>query len=357
MGMLILTRLASVTVHHPTLTGAVVPQDAVVSDILGFLLALPIVWCIGETSRRFRASGIVAWSDTFLGKWISRLIASVLITYWIVSAAITSRALADAYTTGVMPETPTAVFVITMAFLGACAASCGLEVIGRLSDSYLPAVLTMGVVVVVLAYSSMSLENLFPLFPYGLGTLVSRTPVALSRYMEFSVLWMIAPHRHSHDPVRRPEIWALLVSGIVTAVFSAAVVTVFGVTAGSLALPSFSLARQIRIGRYLERVEVLPLAVWSVTAGISIALFLWASSAAICELLHCGIQRWLPYVLGALAAVLGLTLFRNTDDMVRFEHTYWSLVPIILVTVLLAALIAADLLARKKAGKKEDRQP
>ena len=111
-----------------------------------------------------------------------------------------------------------------------------------------------------------------------------------------------------------------------------------------LSLPAFSLGRTIALGEFLERIEIIPMGAWTLSAGIKLACFLWAGAVGLAQ--WCGLQRYQPlvYPLSVLALSLGILYFNNITEIDVFadiEHVgMWV---ILLVTGSLLILSMAQI--------------
>ena len=193
--------------------------------------------------------------------------------------------------TAFMPETPILVFIAMTVFLSANGARHGIEITGRWSEMVAVGII-LSVTTFVLPFQTMDFQNLLPILPYGLGPHLKRAVTIIAVFLRLSVLGMIIPYTHNRKEILRYTRYAVLVSGIMLIAQSVAL--------GGLriplhsSVPSLQLARQISIGEFFERIEIIPVIVWFLNAGVNIATYIWASSLG---LVHCsistGFNRWL----------------------------------------------------------------
>ncbi|HHV62288.1 MAG TPA: endospore germination permease [Firmicutes bacterium] len=317
--MLALSRIAPFTILFPMITGMEVPQDAWIASLLGMLLSIPFALFVARLGLRFPDKTIIEYSERLLGRYLGKLVGLVLIWYLISVAATTTRAVGDAYTIAIMPETPILVFMVVMVFLAANAARCGLEVVGRLGEHSIWIVLFFLILMFILPFDEMRFKNLAPVLARGFRPVVEPMGTAFSFFsMHIIVLGMILPYLNKPKDAARYSVYAILISGLLMTWLAAVLVAVFGPTVSGLVMPAFSLSRLISIANFLERIEAITMGAWTLSAGINLALFLWASAVGLAQLF--GVSRYQPFVypLGALVVAFGILFYESNVDMQIF---------------------------------------
>lgn len=317
--MLVLSRIVPITIMFPMITGIQVPQDAWVASLLATLSSIPFVLCVAYLGLRFPDKTIVEYSEVLLGKFFGKLVALVLVLYWIHVAATVARELGEAYTVAIMPETPILVFMIVTVFLAANAARNGLEVVGRMGDNGVWVVLFFLILMFILPYDQMRFKNLAPVLARGFRPVVEPMGTAVSFFvMHFSVVGMLLPYLNNPKDAARYSVYAVLVSGLLMTWLTAALVAVFGPTVSALTMPAYSLSRIISIADFLERIEALTMGAWTLSTAIKLALFLWASAVGLAQLF--GLSRFQPlvYPLAAITVAFGILFFESITDMQLF---------------------------------------
>ncbi len=318
--MLILSRIVPITIAFPLITGIEVPQDAWIASLLGMLLAIPFVLLVVRLGLRFPHKTIIEYSEILLGKCLGKLVGLVLVLYWIHTAATVARALGEAYTIAIMPETPILVFMIIMGFLAANAARNGLEVVGRAGESVVWIVLFFLVLMFVLPFDVMHFRNLAPVLSRGFRPVAAPMGTATSFFLQFIVLGMVMPYLNRPEDAARFSIYAVLVSGLLMTSLTVALVAVFGPTVSGLTMPAFSLGRMVSIAQFLERIEAVTMGAWTLSVWIKLALFLWASAVGLAQLF--GVSRFQPllYPLGAIVVAFGILSYESYTHLQIFHE-------------------------------------
>ena len=346
--VLVLSRIAIMTIIFPTVTGAQVPQDVWIASLLAMLLSIPFVLAVVSLGLRFPDKTIIEYSEVLLGKYPGKLVGLILVLYWIGIAADAARALGEAYTIAIMPETPILVFMITMVFLAADAARNGLEVVGRMGENGVWVVLFFLILMFILPYDEMHFKNLAPVLSQGFRPLLEPIGTAFAFFLQFIVLGMVIPYLNKPREAARYSVYAVLTSGLLMTWLVIALVAVFGPTVSGLAMPAYSLGRMISIANFLERIEAITMGAWTLSSGIKLALFLWAGAVGLAQLF--GISKFQPlvYPIGAMATASGILFFESYVDMQRFfEFRNWGIYSLVITLGTTAVLYLAALMRGK----------
>lgn len=345
--ILILIRLVPYSIHYPLVNITEVSQDTWIGALLSTIVSIPLVLLMVHLGLKFPNKSIIEYSQLLLGKYLGKLVGLILVWYWITVAAVTARAVGEAYTTAFMPETPILAFIITTAFLACNAARNGVGVLGKMSELILPIVTGTGLAVIILNYSEMRFRNLLPVLSKGVQPVVKTTGVGIAFFMEFIVLGMILPYLNKPRDAPRFSVYAVLFSGLLMTVFTVSLVAVFGPTTSSLSFPTFSFTRMISIGQFLERIEVIPVGAWTLTSGITLAVLVWASALGLAQIL--GASRFQPliYPLGTITVAFGMLFFRSFVDFMDFHRELWTRYSIFTTLGITIILYVADFLRSK----------
>lgn len=319
LASLLLVRLVTVTITFPAITGAPYPQDVWIAFVAGTIISLPPLALLVFLGIKFPDQTIIQYSQTLLGPIWGRFAGGTLISLWIYAAASTARSFGESFVIAIMPETPILVFIVVMTLLAANAAKNGIEVIGRIADNAVWIVIPFLILLLVLPFGSLQFNRLLPLLPAGPRNLISPVGIAVALHLQTFVAGMVIPTLNSNKQSVKAVMAAILASGTMAAVLAIVLVAAFGPNASALSLPSFSLARMIVIGDFLERLEIFPLAAWSLAVTVKLSLFIWAVIVGIPQLVGIGNPEKLAYPMAFAVIVLADRAFR---DFLALEDSF-----------------------------------
>lgn len=340
MAVLTMVRLVPVTLVFSMVTSASNPQDAWIASIISGVVAIPFAMLIARLSLKFPGKTIIEYSQIILGPVLGKLVGLVFLWFSIQTSVNIIRALGEAYVIAIMPETPIQTFMIMLAIMSCYAARSGLEVLSRLGEDALFIIVFVFLFTCVLPYNAMRLENLLPVLAKGMSSLIPPVVASLGYYSQFIMIGMLVPYLAKPEEATKYAIYAVLISGFLTTAGCVSVVAALGTTANSWTLPLFSLARLISLGEFFERIEAGIMAAWTLSAGIKLALFLWAISVGIAQLFN--LKRYEPLVfpLAAVFIPLALVAFESMVDLEDYLSKADAVAAVIIAVAVIALLYA-----------------
>ncbi|HBT47422.1 MAG TPA: hypothetical protein DEA73_06040 [Peptococcaceae bacterium] len=313
------SELPTALLFLPALIVSRAQQDAWMSVVLAIVFTLPLALLLGWLLYRFPGRTLFQVAETVLGKILGKAMTLFYVLAFVQWNAIVLREFGEFLVAAVMPETPLIVFTVTLMVLAVYAARNGLEVIARSAQFILPLMVSFFLIVLVLATPKMSLRNLFPLLEGGLGPLLLGAFITLGSTGEIIVISVVGAFLQQPEGVKRSLILGLagilffLVLGVMGGVL------VFGACeAGRLTFPAFSLARVISIGNFLERIEVLFMAIWVGGIFIKVTLNLYIAALGLATAADLREYRPLCAPLAALVVVLSVWLFDNLTGVLFY---------------------------------------
>ncbi|MEA4882223.1 MAG: endospore germination permease [Clostridia bacterium] len=351
MALLFISRIVLITITFPMMVGIRTPQDGWIAALIGTALSVPLIAGMALLGLRFPNKTIIEYSQIVLGKFLGRIVGALLIGYWIVIAASMARALGESYVKGIMVDTPILVFMAVITFLGANTARCGIEVAGRMAEFSMPLVIFSLMLVSILPFDTMRFRDLLPILPTGFGSVLDPMGVAVSFFAEFNVVGMLLPYVNRPKNAVRYSVYAVLASGLIATWICIALAAAFGEGVSALEMPVFSLSSLISLGQFLERIEIIPMGIWTLSAGIKLALYLWASAEGLAQLLGVERSQTLIYPLGAICAAFGVLFFESDLAMDVFqEFENWGIYSLLLTLTVMAILWLGALFRSRPAS-------
>jgi len=319
LALLVLSRVTAMVITLPMLTNTAVGRDAWIASIISGILALPLVLSVVYLGQRFPGKTIIEYSQILLGRFFGALVGAIIVWFFIHTAATATRKAGESLVSAIMPETPIIVFILLIAFLAASTVRNGLEVLARAAENGLFLILFFLVLLLILPYNTMNIRHLFPVLARGFDPLVGSMAVSLGFYGEgLLVAGMLVPYMNRPGQVVRFSLYSIALMVFVMTWLNIDLILVFGPTVTGLALPAFSLGRMISIANFLERIEVVPLSTWLFSAGIKLALYYWAATLGISQLLGLRTYRPLVFPLGATIVSFSILFYPGVFDIADF---------------------------------------
>jgi spore germination protein KB len=347
--LLVLSNLETTTSILPSLTVAIAGRDSWFTILLAIIAALPLGLLAAWLGKRFPRQTLIQYSPELLGKPLGFLAGLLYIWFFIHVASLVVRETAVGFNLSVLPQTPPIVLIIVLVVLAATTARCGIEVIGRLAESSFVLVLFSVLLTLFLPLNFAHFEYLQPVLAKGVLPLLPAVLIPLGLLSEFVAANMVIPYLTEPQKAGRTLLFTVLTSGVIILFFTIIIIAVFSQTAQNLTLPPFQLAQMISIGNFLERIEVIVLAVWTVVALIKAAFFMWIGMLGPAQLFNLKGYRELAYPLGIIVIVLAILSYENFADAIRFyTPQVWGVYSVTIEIGLILLLSALALLWGKK---------
>ncbi|MDQ0889979.1 spore germination protein KB [Paenibacillus sp. V4I9] len=300
-------------------------QDAWIAAVLGLLVGLLLIMLYQALGSRFPQKTLVAYSEELMGKWLGKAVSFLYFCFFFILAALVLRNLGDFITTQVLVDTPlqfTHIFFLGVIILGI---RNGIETFTRTSEIFLPWVLVFFFLMFILLPSQMKMSYLQPIFGYGLKPIV-RASVSIigTPYLELVVFLMIIPLVNQTKKLGKAFLVGVSIGGGLLVVISLLSILVLGDDLTAVQMyPSYSLAKRISIGSFLERLEVFMAGIWFITIYFKLTLCFYAATMIFGEVFNLRDVRQLYLPLGMILVVLSVIAYPNTAYFIQFATKIW----------------------------------
>jgi spore germination protein KB len=195
------------------------------------------------------------------GKWLGRLMGLLYISYFFLIASFVLRDFGELMVSTIYSRTPIEFIHITMILLVLYLVILGLEVLARSVEIFTPYAMLFLIFlgVGVLFSGVIKLENLSPILQDGVMQVIKPAMIELLHFpfLEFIAFMVIIPYVSKFQLAAKVSIAAYLVSGIFLVYSSLLQVTTLGVLKSRVNFPLLSVARQISLLNFIERVDLL----------------------------------------------------------------------------------------------------
>lgn len=295
-------------------------QDAWIASAAGLIGGLLLIWLYNRITVRFPRSTFVSCCRQVLGHWLGSAVALFYFGYFFLLAAFVLRNISDFMATQVLTQTP--IQFIHIFFLGVVIMGIrnGIETLARTAEIFLPWVFFFFLIMAVLLPPKFEFGNVVPILEYGLKPIIRASlPVLSTPYMELIVFLLIFPSVKNAAMARKAFWVGTLVGGILLVGISLLSILVLGadLTARHV-YPSFSLAKKISIGTFLERLEVIMAGIWFITIYFKLSICLYASTMTFAEVFKLRDPKPLYWPFGMLLIALSVTVYPNITYSTQF---------------------------------------
>jgi len=335
---------ATLILFIPQNTVAHAKQDAWLSFLVAFTGGVIISLVVINLSLRFPGQTLFEYLPLILGRFPGKIIGFFYVWLFIHFCALVDREYCSTIVAAFMPETPLVVFLIHGTIMAAYIAYCGLEVLARINQLFLPLNAGLLTTLFVLVTPEMKVINILPVFDTSLLSLAKSTITPLSWFGEIVALAVIIPYLAEQKNIYHLTIKALFFVLILIELATIGVLLVFGPTlTSSYFFPVLSWTKMINIANFVERLEILPIVIWITSGTVKGALFLWAAALGSAQLLGLKDYRSLLLPLAVIVTTLSYLLHPSIIDLLNFltqafpfyALTFEFIIPFLLLIIVL----------------------
>ncbi|MDF2628482.1 MAG: gerKB2 [Symbiobacteriaceae bacterium] len=312
-------------IFMPAVLAKVAGPDAWLSVPLSMLMgAVPVSGLLALLVRRHPGQSFFQVAEACLGRWPGRLAVLSLGLFSLFLTSLVIRDVVDQSAIALLPGTPRMVIAILFAGATAYAANAGSEVTARL------AVLAFLLAVFTVAFMALGLQGeivwtrIRPLLGEGfLPVLRGAWPVT-GWFAQFIALAPFVFQISRPEKALRGMLWGnLFATGLLVALVLSTILTFSAPLTEKLFYPTYSLARQVAIGQFLERLEIGLMTVWLSGMLVKAAASLWSAAACLRAGLGLPHAWWLTVIITAIAVALS-AIWSSPMALAQFSTKVWT---------------------------------
>lgn len=304
----------------PAVTMAGVSQaknDVWISELLAPLGAFAVLFLMLSLAVRFPDEGLIEYIQRIFGSTLGKVLGAAYLVFFLHIAAFNARQFGDIMTS-LIPETPLMVFIASILFVAVVLTRGGVEVLGRFGEMAFPISLGSAFLVFVLSTPRINFANLFPMMAEGPLPVLGGASIALVQYSELLPLAMLFPFVNRRKDVAKYMVGYISCSGFAITLLAVAALGIYGSLVVDLRFPGYYLARSVNLANFVQRLEGLALAIWLIGFIVKIALFLYATSLGLRQLVKVPDYKPFVFPIGLLVAVLSVVVGENIFELSEF---------------------------------------
>ncbi|OZM58320.1 hypothetical protein CIB95_01755 [Lottiidibacillus patelloidae] len=350
--LVIMFSLGSSTMIVPQYIILSTQQDGWISAILATVMALFIVLFYGKLINLYPTKSIVEVAIIIFGKWIGKIIGFVYLSYFMILASGLLRQAGDFITTEIMPETPIQALMILILAVSIVAVRLGIEVLARTSEVFLPWIIGLFIVLTLSLLPKVDLLNIQPVLENGIKPVIKGTYTLLGvPFIDFIVLLMITPYVKDHSKIGKSFMIGTIIGGtLITLIISLSLLVLGPELAYRSLYLTYELGKQIEIGNFLERVELIVAIIWLVTIFVKITIAFYISCLSLTQIFNLSNYKTLTLPISMIIIPLALFLVKNLLEFNEFVTTVFT--PFVFTVGLLIPILLYIIGSiRKKLGK------
>ncbi|MEK8128146.1 endospore germination permease [Paenibacillus filicis] len=327
-------------------------QDAWLACIIGVGMNVAAVFLYVRLGERFPQQTLVQYCETILGKWIGKAVALGFVLFFFLLASLMVGDLGYFLTSQIMQETPMEVLQMMFVLVVVMTVRLGLAVYTRAAVLFFPWTLLLFTILILPLIPKFQWNLLLPFLEYGWSP-VMRGSFSFWGLQEMIVMLMFYPYVARKPGRKSAFVTGVVLGGAILVLTTLGSITVLGTTLTTNQLfPAYTLAKNISLGHFFERVEGIMISIWVISIFFKIVLTFHASVHGLVQLLRFKEEKVLVLPLGLGMIVMSLMCYPNTIFIKDYLGRNWAPLSLIFGVVLpLLLLVVSSVTRGLRRGK------
>jgi len=332
-------------------------QDMWLATLFGTLEGVVLVYLTYVVIRRTPDKDYIQLGQLMLGRWLSSIVALAIFAFFLAAFGPIMITFVYHLRDYFLPDAPLWIFVATSLIVGAIGCYYGLEVMGRVAVIGLLFIFTLNVLITLGSLQEFDIWNLLPVMESGLPKTAKASmhylaDCAMATMMGTLILPLVKNVEKGHG---RFGVLGILGSGLVITIWAILEGAVLSAEVTSqYTLSCMKLARNAHLGTFLQRYEMIMIALYSLPALFEVMFCIYGTSVSMSRIF--GLKSNRPMILPC-CIVLGLFGYWVIEDHFRaldYLENYWPYIglPIAIglpIVMLLLRVLLSHKLQRKSA--------
>ena len=337
----------------PSGLAAEAKQDAWIAALLAIVVGVALVVLYTALGNRYSTETLPEYSEIILGKWLGKIVSILYFAFFFLLSALVLRNIGDFLSTYQLPHTPIAITHIVFLLVVIMSIRLGLETFSRTAEFFFPWVIALILVLLFAIAPQIEFKNLQPIMGEGIKPIIRASiPFVGSPILELVVFLMIIPAINRKQGGKMGFLTGYLIGGTVLFIVSIFTILVLGVDVTTRKIyPSYTLAKQINIGNFIQRVEAIASFIWFITIFIKLSLSFYASAFCLAHILKLKDYRVVIFPLAIIMLVLSLVAYPNTAYFLTFVSATWPFLALMYGLILPLLLFLISSFTKKRVPK------
>lgn len=309
--------------------------DGMICIFAAFVLGLVVLLLVSFIAKRAPEEGLVDYLPKVLGKFLGKIFGFGFAIYFTYTAILYLRCFDEMLAAELLPNTPRWVLSLALLCLVLWIINNGLEDIARFYNLVAPIVLLMLVLVLLANGDNIFLYNALPFGESEPIKILTGTRSVFPIFLVNVCLLVVYPAINQKDKVFITALLATVLSSLYLIAMFFVVLAVFGGEGGlKIVWPLIELARMIRIGPFLERVEALFILVWFSIVFLNGSFLVYCGAISWRSLFNVQKAKILNGVV--VAAIFGIGLFaKDLSGVLAMQYVFSHYMAFVVVLMLL----------------------
>jgi spore germination protein KB len=238
--------------------------DSAIAILFAIPFGLLTLYLFTQLQRRYPGKMLFEYVEEILGKWPGKLVSLVYIYFALESCVMLARGFAEFIVSTLTPELSVDIYIIGMVIVAGYAVYKGIEATARFAQMSFPFYLFLFLFVNVLLIGQFRLENILPLWDHPPGEILYESYLQYVRPLgEVAFFIGLLPYvKKTGSRLLSPAVALVLIGLYLVYRVVVAIGTLGPTVAESSVYPYIMAIRFVKIGEFVERIDILFLGVY-----------------------------------------------------------------------------------------------
>ncbi|NOV01073.1 GerAB/ArcD/ProY family transporter [Paenibacillus planticolens] len=335
----------------PSILAAEAKQDAWMAGAAAVGSGLLFIWMYVKLVQMFPDMTLFDMNERLLGKWLGKAVNLLYSFIMFILSAQVLFYIGTFMTTQIMPTTPIQSIHILMITFVVIGVKLGVVILGRTAEIFFPWIILLFVLLVIFVAPQSTMKNLLPM---GEASFISiaRSALFMVVFSYFPIVFTICLiSKETKFPAKfsKSFFYGGITSGIVMITITLVSVLVMGADQSSRHVyATYSLAKKISVGNFLQRIEVTVAFLWFISIYFKLTLYFHVTLKSIASLFQLQNYKALATPAGLIVTVLSLMVYPNVAYIHEWDEFTWVPLAVTFGCLHPALLLAIGCLRRKK---------
>lgn len=331
--------------------GGVAKKDAWLAIILSVIITLPVMLIYSKILSLFHGKDLYQIVEIIFGKIAGKILSVLYIWFSLHLGALVIRNYSEFTNVTVFPDMPVIIPTIFLIVICIWGGKQGIEVLGRWSELFIIVeLILMLIIAVVLSAVLLDINNLRPVLENGIK------PVIYSAFLSFTfpfgetvILMLVYSCLKTKKSSYKVFNKALIFAGIMILITTLRNIMVLGAdTLQRLYFPAYAVVQIIKIGNFLQRMEISVTIAFLINVFVKITICLIGACTGISRLFKLDDYRFLVTPIALTMVGLSITLYSSTMEMQQWAFKVWPYYAVIFQLILPIIIYIGAMLKVKK---------
>ncbi|WP_246938728.1 GerAB/ArcD/ProY family transporter [Bacillus pinisoli] len=333
--------VGSAVLFIPTILVGAASQDAWISGIIGMGIGVLLAWFYSSLTKIDPEKSYIQMCLFAFGKWGGGLLAILTFTFHIILACFLLFDIGDFLITHILIGTPIEVIYYMFIFVAIIySTKLGIETTARSAEIFMPWVFLLFSLISIFVLPEVEPTNILPVYENGFGPILFGVYFFIGfPFAEMIVLLMITPFINDKKKITSSFIYGVLLGSMILLVFIVLCLLVLGADYSQRnEFPIYVLGKQVSIGNFLERVEVIVAIIWFISIFFKLSIVSHSFMLGLSQLLNMKDYRPLTFPFAVLIIPLTLLIIPSSIYLKGFTK-YASTPYMVTVGIIIPAIV------------------